>query len=179
MLSVGQKRKAKDRAASELKKFVAIGVYIWVVLSLFEIHRFVVLRQVHAGSLSGYRIGFAAVNALVMGKVILIGQALHAGERLRKRRLTNSVLYKSAVFAFLLVCFEIIEEIIVGVIHGKSVLASIPQLGGGGVEGKILVGVMLFVVLIPFFLFTEMERVYGVDTLHSLILQNRQTREAA
>jgi hypothetical protein len=50
-----------------------------VFLSLFEIHRFIVLSQANAAVLSGYRLGFAAVNALVLGKVILIGQALHAG----------------------------------------------------------------------------------------------------
>ena len=169
MISAEQKRKAKERAASELKRFAAIALYIWIFLSVFEIHRFVVLREVHAGSLYGYRIGFAAVNALVMGKVILIGQALHAGERLREKRLIQSVLYKSAVFALLLVCFDIVEEAIVGLIHGKSLVASIPQLGGGGLEGKILVGIMAFVVLIPFFLFTHLEQVLATDTLRSLI----------
>jgi hypothetical protein len=179
MLSNEQKRKAKERATTELKKFVAIALYLWIFLSLFEIHRFVVLRQAHAASLSGYRIGFAAINALVLGKVILIGQAFHAGEPLRERRLIHSVLYKSAVFALLLLCFDIVEEVIVGLIHGKSMVASIPQLGGGGLEGKILVGVMAFVVLIPFFLFTELERVLGKDSLHSLILRKQSTSKAA
>ena len=78
-----------------------------------------------------------------------------------------------------MVCFEIVEDVIVGVIHGKSVVASIPQLGGGGLEGKILVAIMAFVVLIPFFLFTELERVLGKDNLHSLIVQNTSKSKAA
>ena len=179
MISADQKRKAKERAVSELKRFVAIALYIWVFLTLFEIHRFIILRQVHAASLSGYRIGFAALNALVMGKVMLIGEALHAGERLSRKRLIQSVLYKSAVFALLLVCFDVVEETIINLIHGQSLIASIPQLGGGGVEGRILVGIMAFVMLIPFFLFTELERVLGADTLHSMILQNKPEAEAA
>jgi len=173
MISSEQKRKAKERVATEIRKFLAIALYIWVFLSVLEIFRFVVLRQVHVTSFHGYRIGLAAVNALVLGKVILIGQALHAGERLREKRLIQSVLYKSAVFAFLLVGFEIIEEVIVGLIHGRSLVASIPQLGGGGLEGKILVGIMAFVILIPFFLFAELARVLGSDTLRSLIFENR------
>jgi len=172
-------RKAEERAATELKKFVAIALYLWVFLSLFEIHRVVVLREANAASLSGYRIGFAAVNALVLGKVILIGQAVHVGERLSEKRLIYSALYKSAVFALLLICFDIVEEVIVGLIHGRSIVASIPRLGGGGLEGEILVGVMAFVVLIPFFLFTELERVLGKGSLHSLILHNRSTSKAA
>jgi hypothetical protein len=114
-----------------------------------------------------------------MGKGILIGQALHAGEPLRKRHLIYSVLHKSAVFALLLLCFDIVEEVIVCLIHGESMVASIPQLGGGELEGKILVGIMAFVVSIPFFLFAELERVLGKDSLHSLILHHRSMSKPA
>jgi hypothetical protein len=166
---------------TELKNFVAIAAYLWVLFSLFEIHRVVVLRQAHASFLSGsgYRVGFAAVNALVLGKVILLGQAIHAGERLRRTRLIQSVMYKSGVFAFLLVCFDMVEEVIIGLLHGKSIATSIPQLGGGGIVGVSLVGIMVFVVLIPLFLFTELERVIGKDKLHSIILHKDSTANAA
>jgi hypothetical protein len=179
MISNEQKRKAKERAATELKKVIAIAFYLWVVLSLLEIHRFVVLREVSQTSLPGYRIGFAAINALILGKVIVIGQTLHVGEQLNEKSVVYSASFKSALFALLLVCFNIAEEVIVGVIHGKSIVASIPQMGGGGLEGKLLVGVMAFVLLIPFFLFTEVQRVLGRDKLHSLIIQKRSKADAA
>ena len=179
MISNEQKRKAKERAATELKKVIAVAFYIWVVLSLLETHRFVVLREVIPASLSGYRIGLAAINALILSKVIVIGQALHVGEQLNQKSIVYSATFKSAVFALLLVCFNIAEEVIVGVIHGKSIVASIPQMGGGGLEGKLLVGIMAFVLLLPFFIFTEVQRVLGKDKLHSLILQNRSKADAA
>ena len=181
MISEEQKRRAKNRAVAELKKFFAIAAYLWVLLSLFEIHRLVVLREADASPRSGsvYRVGFAAVNALVLGKVIVLGRALHAGERLERRRLIHSVMYQSCVFALLLVCCELVEEVIIGLLHGKSFAASIPQLGGGGVVGPMLVGIMAFVVLIPLFLFTELERVIGKDNLHSIILHNHSKTNAA
>ena len=70
---------------------------------------------------------------------------------------------QSAIFSLLLVCFEIIEEVIVGLIHGKSLVASVPQFGGGGLEGKLIVGLLAFVSLVPFFLFTEVQRVLGTE----------------
>jgi hypothetical protein len=181
MISGDQKLKIRHRAATELRRFVAIAAYLWVLLSVFEIHRVVVLRQAHASSLSGsgYRFGFALVNALVLGKVILLGQVLHAGERLREARLMHSVMYKAGVFALLLVCFEVVEEVMIGLLHGKSIIASIPQLGGGGVLGVLLLGIMAFVVLIPLFLFTELERVIGKDNLHSIIMHNDSKTNAA
>jgi hypothetical protein len=163
----------KERAVSELKKYAAIAFYLWVLFSLFEIHRYAVLRELNIHSLSGYKIGFAAINALIMGKVILIGEALHVGEQLSERRLIYSVLFKSAAFALLVVCFDVVEEVIVGLIHGKSLVASIPKLGGGGLEGMILFGIMAFVVLTPFFFFTEVQEAVGKEKLQSLIFHER------
>ena len=178
-ISDQQKQKVKEKAISEVRRFAAIVSYLWVLLSLFELHRFAVLREVHQTSDSGYRFGLAAINAFVLGKVILIAQDLHLGERFGEKRIVNSALFKSAVFALLLVCFDVLEEVIVGVIHGKSVAASVPQIGGGGLEGKVIVGIIGFVVLIPFFLFTEMQRVLGKGELHSLIFRNRPKADAA
>ena len=146
---------------------------------MFELHKYAVLRAVNLPSLSGWKIGFALVNALIIGKVILIGQALHVGEQLSEKRLIYSVLFKSASFALLVVCFDIVEDVIVGLIHGKSLVASIPPLGGGGLEGKILYGFMAFIVLIPFFLYAEVQEVIGPEKLHSLILHERAKADAA
>lgn len=165
--------KVKERAVTELKKYAAIALYLWVLFSLFEIHRFAVLRQLNIHSLSGYKIGFAAINALIMGKVILIGEALHVGDQLSEKRLIYSVLFKSGAFALLVVCFDVVEEVIVGLIHGKSLVASIPKLGGGGLEGMILFGIMAFVVLIPFFLFAEVQQAVGKEKLQSVIFHER------
>jgi hypothetical protein len=174
-----QRQNIKERAITETKRFIAIALYLWVLLSLFEIHRFIVLRGVGLASISGYRLGFAGLNAVVLGKIILVGEALRLGEGLAKKRLINAVLLKSALFAVLLVCFEIVEEVTVGVIHGKSVLLSIPKLGGGGLAGMCLVAVMAFVALIPFFLYAEVQQVIGRGKLHSLILEKRSKKEAA
>jgi hypothetical protein len=83
------------------------------------------------------------------------------------------------LFAVLVVCLDIIEEIVVGLIHGKSFAASIPQLGGGGLEGTILVGILVFLVLIPLFLLTEVLKVAGKDRLRSFILHEQSKSDAA
>jgi hypothetical protein len=109
-----------------------------------------------------------------------MGEALHVGERLSgKKLLLYSVLFKSALFAVLVVCLDVVEEIIVGLIHGKSFSASIPRLGGGGLEGVILVSVILFVVLIPLFLLTEVQKAVGKESLRSLVFHERSKNDAA
>lgn len=179
MISDEQKRKVKEKAATELKKYVAIALYLWVLFSLFEIHRFAVLREFHLGSVSGYRIGFAAINALIIAKVILIGEAFHFGENLGPKSVFWFAVFKSVIFAGLTVSFEIVEEVITGLIHGKSIVASIPEMGGGGLEGVILAGIMAAVALFPFFLFVEMQQALGKEQLHVLLQQKRSRADAA
>jgi len=174
-----QRQKIKETAIEETKRFIAIAIYGWLLLSLFELHRFAVLRGVHVNSLEGYRFVLAAVNAVVLGKVVLIGQALRTGHRLNEKPLVYSILFKSALFALLLVSFQIAEETIRGVIHGKSLSASIPQLGGGGLEGAVFAGIITFVALIPFFLFTEVQRVIGREKVRSLLFQERSKAASA
>jgi hypothetical protein len=164
-------RRLKEKAISEAKKFVVIVGYLWVLFVLVELHKLTILRGLN--STSGYRFGFALINALILGKIILIAEAFHVGERFKDRPLAYAILFKSVVFSVLLVCFDILEDVVVGVFHHKTITQSMPTLGGGGLEGMLLVGLMVFIVLIPFFCFTEVARVIGEDELISLILKRR------
>ena len=65
--------------------------------------------------------GFAIVNALVIGKVILVGEMMHLGRGYEKRPLWQSVLLKSVVFSVLVLVFHIVEEVVKRIIHGSRV----------------------------------------------------------
>ena len=168
-----KKAQLKEKAISEAKKFAVIVGYLWVLFVLFEIHKLTILRGESPATPLGYRIGFALINALILGKIILIAEAFHFGERLKDSPLVYAILFKSAVFSALLVCCDILEDVLAGVFHNKTIAQSIPALGGGGLEGILLVGLMVFIVLIPFFSFREVARVVGEDQLLSLIFKRR------
>lgn len=177
MVSDEQKRKLKERAVSEARKFIEFVAYSWVVLSLFDLHKLVVLRQEHLDSQFGFRLGLNLINAVVLGKVVLIGEGLHLGEHFKDRPLIYPVLFKSAVYAATLVVFEIVEETLIGTFHGKTMAQSIPKMGGGGLEGLVLVGAMIFVVLIPLFAFMEIRRILGEAEFYSLLFKKRTKTE--
>lgn len=159
----------RDKALVEAKNFSVIVGYLWVLFILLEAHKWVILRQHNMSSEFGYKVGFSLINALVLGKVIFIAEALQAGERLRGKPLIYSILYKSAVFSIILMCFHFVEQVLVGMFHGKTVAQSIPEIGGGGLEGILIVGVFMFVVLMPFVAFRELGRIMGEDKLKSLM----------
>ena len=53
---------------------------------LLELHRLAVLREQHPMSPVGYRVGFALINALVLGKIILIADAFHLADDFKDRK---------------------------------------------------------------------------------------------
>ena len=179
MISDQQKRKAKERVITEFKRYVVIAIYLWVLFSLFEFHRLAVLREIHRVPASLYRFGFAAVNALIMAKVVLVGEALHLGEQFSEKRVIYTVILKSVLFALLAILFNVLEGVIVGLIHGQPVIESIPKMGGGGLEGMVIFGIIASVVMIPFFVFREMQRILGAETLRSMLFQEKSKLDAA
>jgi hypothetical protein len=174
MISAEQKYNLKKKAIAETKKFAAMVMYVWVMISLFDIHKLIVLRNYHLESDLTSTLGLNLLNAIVLGKIVLIGEILHLAERFKDRALIYTILIRSSAFAVLLVCFEIVEKVVIGMFHRKTLAESIPEMGGGGLEGIALVGVMLFVALIPLFAYTEMRRVLGNAELHSLLFEDRR-----
>lgn len=160
-----------SRLFSETKSFLVIAAYLWIVLSLLELHKWIILRQQNLEQDLAFKLGFNLFNALVLGKVIFFAETLRVGERFRHKPLIHRVLYKSALFAVLLVAFDIIEDILVGLFHGKTIYQSAPDLGGGGLDGVLLVGVLVFVLLMPFFLYREFSRILGKDQLSAILFR--------
>jgi len=167
-----QELSLKQRALHGARKFFWIFVYLWVLFGLLALHETLILAR---HDIEYVPFGFAALNALVLGKVMLIGEELHFARRLEDRPLIYSILYKSAAFAVLLMCFRIVEKFLRGVLGGHSVAESLPAVGGGSLAEILAGGLIVAIALIPFFAFNEIGRVMGEDKLRSLLLKERRT----
>ena len=167
----GTTRSLKQKALEEAKRMLGITAYLWVLFSVFEVHRVAVLRGQHLPT--SYRIGFSLINALILAKVILVADALHAGKRKAGTTMFAAVMFKSGILAIILVCFNVVEDVMVGLFHGKTLAESVPEVAGGGLEGQLLVGLMIFVVLIPFCAFEELRRAIGQDTFNDLLFRRK------
>jgi len=168
-------RRLKSGAIDESKKLFAIFIYLWVLLSLFSFHKAIVLKKEYVI----YDQGFALINALVLAKVVLLGEFFHLGDRLKNRPLIYPILFKSGVFAVLLICFHVVEQTFSGVLRGETLSQSIPGLGGGKLQDILMIGIIMFVVLIPFFAFRELERAIGPEELHALLFGGKPEAGAA
>lgn len=157
----------RARLLKELKSFLIIVSYLWLVFFVFMMHEWTVLAS-HQISFRFY--GLAVVNALVLGKIMLIAEDLHFANRFEVKPLIYPIAYKSIAFTVLLMVAYIIEEIAVGLFHGKTVAESFPEIGGGGLVGVLTTAAIMGVALVPFFSFREIARVVGEEEFRILML---------
>jgi hypothetical protein len=91
-------------------------------------------------------------------------------KRFDNRPLIVPIAYKSIVFAVLLLVAYIVEEIGVGMFHGKTAAESFPVIGGGGPAALLCVTAIMAAALVPFFAFREIARVVGEAEFRVLML---------
>jgi hypothetical protein len=151
----------KEKGISEARRLFWIFAYLWVLLGLFAVHRSIVLNEQNLF----YHQGFALMNALVLAKVMFIAEALNVADDLKHKPLIYPIVYKSAAFSAILISFHILEGVLEGMWHGKSIAESLGDLGGGSLKEILVVGMIMFVVLVPFFALREVGRDIGEDKL--------------
>lgn len=155
----------KEKAIEEIKLFWVIALYLTVMLSAFAWYRRFVLSE---AGINYFHYGAAAISALILAKVILIGEALHLGRQFEASHLIVSVLFKSAVFAAFVGVFALLEHLIEGVVHRETwdqIAHGLVRAGEGEIFARTVVAL---VTLIPFFAFWETDRVLGDHKLFRL-----------
>jgi hypothetical protein len=152
----------KQKASHEAREYLLISLYLFVVFSLLLIYKRVILAENHIDFALH---GFALFNALALAKVMLIAQELHLADQFRDAPLIYPTLLKSCVFTIVLACFKIVETGAMGILHGKSFHESAVLFAGASWQEDLTLASLFFVMLIPFFAFTELRRVFGADRL--------------
>jgi len=161
-------RNLKQRASEEFRRFLVIFLYLWVVFGLLSLHKSIVLSQHH---LDYEEHTFAFINAFVFAKVLLTAEYLRLGTRFSHKPLIYPILYKCFIFTVVLIAFHIVESVVVGVWHGNTIANSLPPMLGWNPHGLLAVGLICFILLIPFFGFREITRVIGQRQMRTLLFE--------
>ncbi len=156
----------KTRALLMTKKVLVVTIYLWVLFALFALYKRALLKE---NGINYWDQGYALMNALIFGKVLLIGDFLKLGENLRKYALIWVVLGRSLLFAGLIMALHAAEEMIHAWIKGLPIAGSILAIGGGTLLGVYAYAAILFVMLIPLAAFRELSFVLGRDVIWMLM----------
>src|SRR5215469_1544214 len=95
----------KEKAKEEFRVFWAIAIYLALMFSAFFTYRRLTLSE---SGITYLHYGIGIIEALILAKVILVGQALRLGRRFEDEPLIVSVLVKTLYFAIFVAVFSVI-----------------------------------------------------------------------
>lgn len=165
----------KAKAAEEARKFLALFFYLWVVFGVFMLNQDIVRRE---DGVNFAMQGFALVNALVFAKVVLVFDMFDPGAWLRKRPLIYPIVYETFLVTILLLAAHVAEKVIDGLIRGRTILESLPSVGGGGLAGLLSASVIMFVALLPLFGLRNLDLAMGSGRLRAMLLGEKAAHDA-
>jgi hypothetical protein len=163
----------RNKAMAELREFAVLTAYFYVAFTALLFFKSAILQ---GQGVNWVPWGLAAIKAALIAKFVLIGQAMHVGERYRTRPLIWQTLYRSVVFLLLVVILDVVEEAIVGLIDGRTVGQSLAGLGGGTLDQLIATLVIVFLLFFPYFAFRSLAEVLGEGVLSRLFFVDRRSR---
>jgi hypothetical protein len=158
----------KERIARELVNYWITFVYLAVFLGAFAWYRRFVLAEYQITYL---HFGTAIIEALILAKVILIGDALGLGRGDENKPLIYPTLRKAVVFSCFVGVFAIVEHMVDGLIHGKGFAGGLAELWSEGKYEIFSRCLITFFAFIPFFAFRELGMLLGEGKLRALFFR--------
>ena len=155
-----------ERLGHELQNYGLISLYLFVCFSVLLMYESSVQN---APGTNPVPWTIALVKALVMGKSILIGDALSVGSRADPNPLLHRVLWKSLAMLFILVVFKAIEEVTVGWFHGQSIADVLDEFMQRSRLQDVAPVLMMLLVLIPLIATSEIFRMMGRESFQQAL----------
>ncbi len=162
----------KQKIAHEMRQYFLYVLFLSFLLSGFVTYQRLLLNEYTGNDYIHY--GYSIFEAIVLAKVILIGQYFHLGERFANKPLIFAVIHKTAVFSIFLLVFALLERFVVGFVEGKDIAKIYQEFNSQGVNiifAKMLI--MIFVFML-FFAFLEIGRVLGENKLFNLFFRRKE-----
>jgi hypothetical protein len=157
----------KEKAKREFKEYIAVSFYLAVFFCAIVTYTMLLLKKYDIEN-DTLNYTFAIINALVIGKVILIGKMVNLGRSAEDRPLYQIVLYKSVVFGLLVFVFHLLEEFIKRLIHGEPSGTVWHNMHYEDLVGR---SILIFLSFIPLFAFIELRRLVGEEKIHTLFFK--------
>lgn len=158
----------REKISHEMLEYAINVVYLTLIFAVFTQYRRLLLAA-HGIDYTNYWI--AVIQALVLGKVIMVGNVFRLGRGLEQMPLIVPALYKAAVFTIFIGVFTLIEYAAKGLWKGIGIAGGIAELLGRGSHELLAAFLVYFVALIPFFGFKELGRVFGQDRVRELFFR--------
>lgn len=166
--SGGKPKTWRNFLAHELFEFIFNFVFLAIFLVAFAWYRRLILAAYHIHYLA---YGMPLIEAAILAKVVMIGDALRVGHRLRSQPLVVVIVYRAVVFSLLVGLFTLLEHMLEALLQGKSLKSGIDAITEKGTDEMLGSSLVIFAAFLPFFAMKEIERVFGADKVRSLLFR--------
>ena len=132
------------RGANSIE-YLVVSSYLFVCFGALIFYKASIL---HGEGIEFTVFGLAIVKALILGKFLLLLEALKIGEdKKHARSALANILTKSLLFSLLLFAMTVVEELIVGHFHGRASREVLREIAGGTWQQAVAVAILLFLIL--------------------------------
>jgi hypothetical protein len=159
-----------QKARREMIRYLAISTYLYVYFGALLFYKASILQS-QGVEFAAY--GLALGKALILGKFILAAHALKIGDRNKPSRLALEIVWKSFLFALLLIVLSVIEELIVGFFHGRRAQVILSEIAGGTLMQVLATSLLILLIMIPYFAIREISARLGEGQLLRLLTERR------
>ena len=161
----------KQKAKNEMRRYITYTLFLTFFFGVFTTYERLLLNNLHAPFIP---YGYSVIQALIMAKVILIGESIKLGERYSDRPLIIPVLYKTLVFCLLMMLLNILEHVITDcLIKKQSIEYVYEKYISRDLSLAFAKTVVMFFVFIFFFSVLETSRALGDNKLFNLFFKAR------
>ena len=157
-----------QRFLVETRKFALVAAYLFFFFGAFNNYRRLILREY---DIEYFQYGISLIEALILGKVVLLGEIFHLGDRFRGKPLIVPTLYRTFSFSLLVLAFAVVEHFVKGFIHGQNFAAIVQEIAANRAEigAKIL---MMFIAFMPMFAIWEISNLFAEGKLFELFFEH-------
>jgi hypothetical protein len=163
------KKSLKARAVYEARELIIVVLYLTFFFCTLTTYS-MVLHKTYDSAMANY--GEALFKALVIGKIILIGEALRVGKKFESQPLLPFSAVKAFVYTLIVFAFHIVELLVVSLFQNKGLDSAFHNVRFDDLLARSFV---VFSTFIPFFAFRELGRRLGEDKFKSLVFSRWET----
>ena len=165
----------RQKIASEMVAYWITVLYLAVFFGMFFTYQRLILVQYQI-SYGEYGIGI--IKALVLAKVIMLGDMLRIARGFEARPLIYPTLFRSFAFTLWVLVCVILEQMIRGVFHGKGLAGGFEEFLQQDRYEQLARSMVVFFAFIHFFAVKELARVLGRGKMYELFFRRRVPTES-
>jgi hypothetical protein len=156
----------KDRLREELRHYLIVSAFLYVCFGALQLYKTALLEGAGVHYLP---LGVAAVKALIIGKFLLVGDALWYRAFRPSGRGLGRIVKRVLWLLLVLVLLTIAEELIVGLVHGRSIAEVGEELHSRSPLELFAEMLLMGLILLPLVATIEVRRALGPGALGRML----------